>query len=1105
MDIFTDLSSHAVSFLCVYQDVCKLIGLETNISSTQVSINLLDLNSEPYKAKSVNIGVIKRINVLMWNCPQNEDVVVSFFFSKIKVIIEVYELEDQSVTTNKQVVKNENLNTPDNPYAWRQHFRKILYQYPQHRTALTNALEYMPLLVILALGAEKANAYNQRLYQVWGNGATRFKEKKEDKYIRNEISYTKWWNNPTKDRKAKAIEFLEDEKKLMAALELEEVAVPFESLLNQELDEVDKSRTLRKFLPENLSALAAKKINDISDPLERAKQMKLRGIAFSGGGIRSATFNLGVLQKLSEMKQLHSYDFISTVSGGGYIGSWFISWLKRVGSIDQLSLLLNSRESADPMAEEVRPIRWLRMYSNYLSPNTGIMSADSWTMGLTWLRNTLINQAILVLLLCSMLSAIALVFEFWNNISFTNNFHFQQLFWWTFLILCIGAAITSSGMRLYDREYAPPSKYKFGSSKYMPALLLFWAAASSFLISAWMKSELPFLNSASFDKNTIIYPTALAALIAMLILAFFGRYYLRSRFANQQAWFWLWVFISSAAASCFGAFLLTICWQIMSMLKEVSTVIQYLPQKLIFILGLPLILETYTLSVIIRMLLMGNLFPDERREWWGRLGAVIHRFILIWIIITAGALVLPDALSYYYSKYSVLVPAIFGGWGAIIGVAVKLAFKSKSTAESKQNSGLNFTEIFIRFAPYLFMIGFLLLGSTALDAFRKLIGMHEHSDEEQQLRYFILTIALFVITMFFSYRLGVNEFSLHHFYRNRLTRAYLGATRRRTDRESTANNFTGFDNQDDIKIASLTAGNGYEGPYPILNTALNASTVSELDRQDRKAESFTFSPLYCGYDFSSTRSAADTRNGIFQYGYRPTKDFSEPDGPTLGTAMAVSGAAVNPNMGYHSSAPTAFLLTIFNVRLGRWIGNTRLGRWKRSDPTSGLAYLIYDMIGKSDINKDYVCLSDGGHFDNMGIYELVRRRCSYILLCDAEEDVQATCEGLANAIRRCRIDFGVEIKINLTKIIEKNKDTGFVESHTVEGTVRYPGDEIPSGKIIYVKTALTGKESVDIRQYYLANDKFPQQSTGDQFFDEAQFESYRKLGYQSIKDIHQIT
>lgn len=485
MDIITDLSAYAVSFFCAYQDVCDTIGLETEISVEQISLNIDLVEQEPYKAKSINVGVTKQIDILIFNCPQDRNAVVPFFFKKIKKIAEIYNADSINTVDLIECAKtNVPIENLENPYNWRQHFRSILYANPTKRTELVNVIEYMPLLVVKALGAEKANAYNQRIYQVWGSGADRFKEKKDDKYIRNEIAYHKWWNNPQGNRKQKAIELLENDKMLMEEMRKFEVPIPFESLLNEELDEVNKLRTSRKYSPAQQSVTQLDSINKIADPFIRASEMELRGLAFSGGGIRSATFNLGVLQKLSELDQLSSYDYLSTVSGGGYIGSWFISWLKHVGSIKQLSILLNANKSADPLAEEVRPIRWLRMYSNYLSPNTGIMSADSWTMGLTWLRNTLINQVILVLLLSSMLAGIAFVFEFWKNIGFKNDFNFLPLFLWTFFILSIGAAITASGMRLYDREYAPPSKYKFGSSGYMPTVLLIWAAASSFFISA---------------------------------------------------------------------------------------------------------------------------------------------------------------------------------------------------------------------------------------------------------------------------------------------------------------------------------------------------------------------------------------------------------------------------------------------------------------------------------------------------------------------------------------------------------------------------------------------------------------------------------------------
>jgi len=215
--------------------------------------------------------------------------------------------------------------------------------------------------------------------------------------------------------------------------------------------------------------------------------------------------------------------------------------------------------------------------------------------------------------------------------------------------------------------------------------------------------------------------------------------------------------------------------------------------------------------------------------------------------------------------------------------------------------------------------------------------------------------------------------------------------------------------------------------------------------------------------------------------------------------MAISGAAVSPNMGYHSSPATAFMLTMFNVRLGWWMGNPRRWTYKYSDPGLGVIYMVNDLVGKSDIDSLFVYLSDGGHFDNMGVYELIRRRCRNITLVDAEEDPQNTFEGLANTIRRCRIDYGVEIVIDTSPITVISAKTE-KKAHRVDGTIHFPGDpcKIPSGKITYIKANLAGDEPTDIKEYKKNNDVFPQQPTSDQFFTEEQFESYRKLGYLSV-------
>jgi hypothetical protein len=253
-----------------------------------------------------------------------------------------------------------------------------------------------------------------------------------------------------------------------------------------------------------------------------------------------------------------------------------------------------------------------------------------------------------------------------------------------------------------------------------------------------------------------------------------------------------------------------------------------------------------------------------------------------------------------------------------------------------------------------------------------------------------------------------------------------------------------------------------------------------------------FTPFYSGYDFQTRRDLPDLR--FAPYGFRPTPLFGYPPfGISTGTAVAISGAAASPNMGYHSSPAASFLMTMFNARLGWWMGNPRdKYNWLRSSPRRGLLYLLNELFGLTNDRTHFVNLSDGGHFENLGIYELVRRRCRYIIACDAEQDHALTFNGLGNAIRKCRMDLGAEISVRATRI---QPPAGSVHStlHCVVGDIKYPNGEI--GTLLYLKASVTGDESADVLEYQARQPSFPHHSTiSDQFFDESQFESYRKLG-----------
>lgn len=137
-------------------------------------------------------------------------------------------------------------------------------------------------------------------------------------------------------------------------------------------------------------------------------------------------------------------------------------------------------------------------------------------------------------------------------------------------------------------------------------------------------------------------------------------------------------------------------------------------------------------------------------------------------------------------------------------------------------------------------------------------------------------------------------------------------------------------------------------------------------------------------------------------------------------------------------------------------------------------------------------LSDGGHFENLGLYELVRRHCRYVIVSDAGEDADLAFDDLGNAIRRVREDFSVEIDLDVDRLRTVN---GLSQQHVAVGTIHYDGlSGSDKGTLIYLKPTVVGGEPPDVNQYRARNAKFPHEGTADQFYDEAQWESYRRLG-----------
>ena len=289
-----------------------------------------------------------------------------------------------------------------------------------------------------------------------------------------------------------------------------------------------------------------------------------------------------------------------------------------------------------------------------------------------------------------------------------------------------------------------------------------------------------------------------------------------------------------------------------------------------------------------------------------------------------------------------------------------------------------------------------------------------------------------------------------------------------------------------------------EPPHKLLhmiNLTLNLVHGKNLAWQERKASSFVVSPMHAGCDY---------------LGFRESREFGGERGISLGTAATISGADVSPNMSYSSSPVVTMLLTLFNMRLGWWLGNPGIAgqkTFRNACPSWALKTVISEALGLTDDQSSYVYLSDGGHFENLGLYEMVLRRCHLIVLSDASADPDYVFEDLANAVRKIRIDFGIPVEFDAMPIFRKkagaDKEDGKDGCYCSVGRIVYSAVDqgAPDGVLVYFKPAAYGRESRDIVHYMAKNPAFPQEPTSDQFFGETQFESYRRLGQFAVEQV----
>jgi hypothetical protein len=825
-------------------------------------------------------------------------------------------------------------------------------------------------------------------------------------------------------------------------------------------------------------------------------------LCLSGGGIRSASFSIGVIQALAQRGLIQGFDYLSTVSGGGFAGGWLSAWLHRASETGRapsesaldVHTLAEQGRTRDALAQlhghpkllddvEPWPVTRLRLYTRYLSPKTGLFSADFWGLIATMLRNTLLNWAVLLPLLAAAVMVprfqFALIHMLEQETRSAQSLVRAVDFWsLAVAFVAYGVAFIHIAANLPSYGNRGQSEQQFLARCLMPlsigtlALTYYWAS--------WGQFEL-----------TIPEFAAGGAALNLGIWMVTG-FVTGSRPFRPRTWF---------AAALSGA-----VWAA-SFEATLVELFNYDDLSRVYVtFAFPLIMATLQVQAVVFVGLAGKEMSTGDLEWWSRASAWMLIVAVGWLGVCAVAFGVPQLFLRLVEWLPgdvhgiVVVTALFG---------VFTAWLLRPTGEAARPSLLK-RLAFALAAPVavVLIIGGvstlnreLMISLTSLGDEKSFLlpiqawPICEPSQEAEYSRYrchprdsgfgeaVIVFSALLLLGLITSRLVPANKFSLHDLYHNRLARAYLGASRYRRK----PNAFTGFDPHDDVELAALAD----QRPLHIINTTLNMRVDPRMGHQEIRALSFTFSPLHCG---SHALCA-----------YRPSTEFAydplRKRGVTLGTAITISGAAASPQMGDSTSPALAFLLAAFNARLGVWLGNPAAAAssaWQARDPKARIAPIFSEMLGWTADDNPCVFLSDGAHFDNLGLWEMVLRRVRYIVIVDSGSDPSFQFEDLANAVRKARVDHGADIAFDTAGMSALRDDP--VKPHFVTGTIRYleaPPGEV--GSIIYIKPCLSNDEPVDIINYRKAHPEFPHESTANQWFTEAQFESYRALGFHSIQ------
>lgn len=741
-----------------------------------------------------------------------------------------------------------------------------------------------------------------------------------------------------------------------------------------------------------------------------AKALQGVGLAISGGGIRSASFALGVFQALLGRGIFERFDYLSTVSGGGYLGST-ISWMRKQSGgatnpseafVRQFGSAASGMRSGDEdwrgaSGAPGRRYVWLdfiRSHGNYLRPG-GISALG---LAATVLRGALFN-------------------------------------------LCVyGGVATALFALLIGHGGLPGLNLESIRNAATGAIISVQAWAAFFGLLAGMSIVL--YGAATWLASLPATATVWFGLFATLA-------------ALRLSWFlWHWEAIRSGAWASY-------LWPILT-----TSVVIVLVSALL--LGMALQAK-------------GEMSNGRTSQHWHYLTRVAYTRLLGTFCGLFFGLLLIWSLPYAFDAlvhlltHAVATATVGGALGAIGGIYQAFRGRSDATVHS------TFASLRIAASAALLIYG---LGLTTY-----WLGA-ELARPDATLPYWILLVAVVA-----GFLVNTNYFGLGRLYRDRLMETFMpNASAVEQNRWSPA---TEADDAALVDFRKLPSG-GVQRPLHLINC--NAVLVdSANDRfRGRGGDSFVLSPLFSGCDATGYVATGNLADGTL----------------TLASAVAISGAAANPDAAVAGQGVTrnrlvSFLMSMLNVRLGYWIPNpsesARLARFFGASLWwPGLRQGLFGQ-GLSE-RAAFIELTDGGHFENTALYELIRRRVEVIVVSQAGQDANFTMDDLANAIERVRADFGVHIRFDDPKFgidnLRPDATIGAANRGYAIGKIRYPnGRRAPTGEpdydegaILYLQATPVASMHPDTQSYWRRHKEFPNQSTADQFFGEEQLEAYRELG-----------